>query len=136
LHRDAAGNVIMTPLEQTDIDTIVSDTSINLAIALVAIAAGISSMAPRGEGTILLTGGGIAIEPMAELLTLSAGKAGLRMAVQGLFAPSKAKGIHVATLTVSGDVRPNSAEADEVANAFWALHAQPRGDWTWEASYP
>jgi phosphotransacetylase len=59
----------------------------------------------------------------------------LRAAAQALFEPMKQRGVHVATVSVSTLVSPGSPQADAVAQAFWALHAQPGGAWTWETVY-
>jgi hypothetical protein len=47
----------------------------------------------------------------------------------------KARGIHVATVTVSRLVSPASVQAQEIAEAFWALHAQRQSEWTLETVY-
>jgi hypothetical protein len=41
-------------------------------------------MTERGSGTILFTGGGFALEPHPEYLSLSIGKAGIRALAHGL----------------------------------------------------
>ena len=93
-------------------------------------------MAPRWSGSILFTGGILATNPVADMLTLSVCKAALRCAARALFPGCAADGIHVAVLTIATAVRPASAAATAVAEAFWALHAQPRDQWPWEAAYP
>ena len=136
LHRDASGAVILKPLQQIGADAIASDIGVNLTGALVAMGAAVRHMVKRREGTILLTGGGLAVDPHYELMPLSTGKAGIRAAAQGLFLPLQAEGIHVATVTVSAGVGARSEEARQIAEAFWQLHAQPQDAWTWEVKYP
>jgi hypothetical protein len=53
-----------------------------------------------------------------------------------LFDSFKAKGIHVATVTVSSSVSPGSQDALAVAQQFWTLHSQPAGTWETEVVYP
>lgn len=89
--------------------------------ALVAVQAVAPFMFERGEGSILLTGGGFALNPLPEFLSLSIGKAGIRALAQGLFEEFKSKGVHIATVTVSTTVTPGSREAEAVADHFWAL---------------
>ena len=45
-------------------------------------------------------------------------------------------GIHVATVTVSTAVAPDSEAAEAVAELFWHLHSQPIDKWTAEVMYP
>ena len=92
-------------------------------------------MSKRGSGTILLTGGGFALEPNPEYLPLSIGKAGIRALAHGLSDSLKQKGIHIATVTVAAVVNPGSKDADAVAEHFWQLHNQPKGSWTAEVKY-
>ncbi len=117
-------------------DTFASDLMVNVGGALVAIQTIAPFMFKRGEGSILLTGGGFALSPMPQFISLSLGKAAIRALAQGLFEEFKAKGVHIATVTVSTTVTPGSPEAKAVADHFWALHAQPRDQWSWEARYP
>ena len=91
-------------------------------------------MEERRKGTVLLTGGGFALSPNAEYLTLSIGKAGIRCMVEALFPQLAAQGIHIATLTVMRVVSPGSEDAMEAAEAFWKLYSQPEGQWEWEAT--
>jgi short-subunit dehydrogenase len=135
LHYDGAGNVQMRPLSVESVDSLVSDLHINIGSALAAIRAVMSQMTAKGSGTLLLTGGGLATHPFADLLSLSIGKAGLRATAQALFQPLKAQGVHIATVTVGTSVAPDSPQARAVAEAFWALHAQPADQWTWETFY-
>src|SRR5947209_12139484 len=54
---------------------------------------------------------------------------------QALFPQLSPRGIHIATLTVSKYVAPGSPDATAAADAFWALHSQEAGQWTWEAMF-
>jgi short-subunit dehydrogenase len=92
-------------------------------------------MFERGEGSILLTGGGCALNPQFDFLSLSIGKAGIRALAQGLFEEFKSKGVHVATVTISATVTPASPEAKAVADRFWTLQSQLRDQWSWEMQY-
>lgn len=112
-----------------------TDLAVNIGGALAATQAAASGMAGRASGTILLTGGGFAIQPHPDYLSLSIGKAGIRALAQGLFENFKEKSIHIATVTVAGFVNPGSKEADAVAEHFWQLHAQPKESWTVEHIY-
>jgi len=111
------------------------DLAVNIGGALDATKAAAAEMSKRKNGTILLTGGGFALAPHPEFLSLSIGKAGIRALVLGLFEPLKKDHVHIATVTVSASVAPDSKEAKDVGELFWQLHNQPVDEWTSEASY-
>jgi len=136
LHYDDAGTLKTRTLADETIDTLVSDTKVNISSALAAVHAAVPMMTAQGHGTVLLTGGGLGVQPSADFLTLSVGKAGSRAIALALFPALKERGIHVATVTVAKLVEPGSREADEVAEAFWELHAQRLADWRAETLYP
>ena len=135
LHYNAASIRKATLAEQPR-DTFNGDLAVNIGGALVAAQAVAPKMSERGSGTILLTGGGFALQPHPDYLSLSIGKAGIRALAHGLFESFKDKGIHVATVTVSTLVSPGSEDAAAVAERFWRLHTQPKTSWTVEVTYP
>ena len=87
-------------------------------------------------GSILLTGGGLALYPSPDYPILSLAKAALRNFAQGLFPFLQAKNIHIAILTIACMVEPESKEAADIAEHYWQLVAQPIGTAAWEAVYP
>jgi len=91
-------------------------------------------MLERGSGTILLTGGAFATRPHPDYLSLRISKAGIRNLTYGIFDRFKDRGVHVAVpwLRWFRPTLPRRA----VAQAFWDLYAQPRQNWTPEATYP
>lgn len=134
LHYNAASMREASILDQPR-DSFASDLTVNVGGALVAVQAVAPLMFERGEGSILLTGGGYALDPNPQFLSLSIGKAGIRALAQGLFEGFKEKGVHVATVTVAAVVTPGSAEAKAIGDHFWALQSQPRDQWSWEVRY-
>lgn len=134
LHYNAASMRQATLLEQPS-DTFISDLAVNIGGAQAAVQAAAQKMSERGSGSILLTGGGYALEPNPDFISLSIGKAGIRALAHGLFEPLKSKGVHVATVTVAALVSPGSEDAEAVAEHFWQLHSQPQGKWHAEAKY-
>jgi short-subunit dehydrogenase len=135
LHYDADGQLQPRTLEHETVDTLTSELAVNVTSALAAIQAASDVMSARGQGTILVTGGGFGIEPTADFLNISVAKAALRAATKALFEPMQAKDIHVATVTVSKVITAGTPDCDEVAEAFFQLHAQDRSEWTWETIY-
>lgn len=134
LHYNAASMRKATITEQPR-DSFNGDLAVNIGGALVAAQAVIPKMSERETGSILLTRGGFALEPSPDYLSLSIGKAGIRAMAHGLFESLKAKGIHVATVTVAAFVDSGSNAAQAVADQFWKLHSQQKGEWTVESTY-
>jgi short-subunit dehydrogenase len=116
-------------------DSFNGDLAVNIGGALAAAQAVAPKMEVRKSGAILLTGGGFALAPSPDYLSLSIGKAGIRALAQALFEPFREKGIHVATVTVAASVSPESKEAQAVSDHFWKLYSQPTDGWTVEARY-
>jgi NAD(P)-dependent dehydrogenase (short-subunit alcohol dehydrogenase family) len=86
-----------------------------------------SVMAPRGRGSTILTGGGLAIDPRPWLsaFSLSAGKAALRNLAYALSEAFKADGVAVATVTIAGRIEEGTPFApDLIADAFWRLYLE------------
>lgn len=135
LHYDPQGQLLARPLEAESPASLVSDTQVNLIGAMAAVQAALPLLSGKPQSSVLLTSGGFGVEPSGDFLTLSVGKAGLRALAFALFDPLKRQGVHVATVTVSRLVGPDSREAAEVAQVFWRLHAQPAGQWSNEAIY-
>jgi short-subunit dehydrogenase len=105
-----------------DPERAVHDFRGNVLGALTSAQAFIPGMKARGSGTILFTGGGMAMKPVKEYASLAIGKAGIRN--------------HVATVTIAGTVRPNSSFApDTIARHFWRLHDQPKDAWELEHEF-
>jgi NAD(P)-dependent dehydrogenase (short-subunit alcohol dehydrogenase family) len=134
LHYNAASLHKATIADQPR-DTFVQDLAVNIGGALAAIQAVLHKMSERRSGTILLTGGGFALVPYPDYLSLSIGKAGIRALTLGLFESLKQKGIHIATVTVAAIVAPDSEEAAAVGEHFWRLHNQPKSAWMPEVKY-
>ena len=134
LHYNAASTRKATLSEQPR-DSFNDDLAVNIGGALVAAQAVAPKMEEQKSGAILLTGGGFALAPNPDFLSVSIGKAGIRALAHGLFEPFREKGIHVATVTVCAFVSPESKEASSVAEHFWHLYSQPKDSWTVEANY-
>lgn len=135
LHFNSASMRAAT-IETQPAETFVSDLAINIGAPLVAVQAASRDMLERGEGTILITGGALAMNPHPSYLSLSIGKAGIRSLTEGLFESFKQGGVHIGSVMVATAVPPDSAESRGVAQAFWELYAEPRSEWTAEITYP
>jgi short-subunit dehydrogenase len=135
VHYNAA-NLRQATVDSQVVNTFNSDLAVNIGGALAAVNAVNPKMEKQGSGTILLTGGGFGIYPSPDYLSLSIGKAGIRALTLGLFESNKEKNIHVATVTVCAFVSPDTQQTADIAEQFWALHNQPKSEWTAEIMYP
>ena len=101
---------------------------VNVAGALVAAQAVAPSMIARGQGAILFTGGGLALEPYPEWASLALGKAALRNLAFSLYKELAPRGIHVSVIAVCGIVAPGTPfDPALVAEEYWRLATAPRG---------
>ena len=75
------------------------------------------------NGAILVTGGGLALQPYAGYLPLSMDKAALRAMVQAISPVLKEKGIYIGTVQVTGVIGSNDHFAPiTIAEEFWKLY--------------
>jgi NAD(P)-dependent dehydrogenase (short-subunit alcohol dehydrogenase family) len=122
-------------IAQQSIEGFVQDLTTNIGSAFAAVKEASRGMLLRQAGTLLLTGGGYGITPNADFISLSVGKAGLRNLALGLFETLKGQGVHIATVTVKAQVAEHPEQTRDIADLFWALHAQPSDHWTAEAVF-
>jgi NAD(P)-dependent dehydrogenase (short-subunit alcohol dehydrogenase family) len=86
-----------------------------------------------GAGTLLVTSGGFADHPVPALASLSMGKAALRSAQTLIAAGVREDGIHAATVTIAGSVKPGTNfDPDNIAELFWTAHTDPKDAWQTE----
>jgi NAD(P)-dependent dehydrogenase (short-subunit alcohol dehydrogenase family) len=106
-------------------------------------------MLPRKRGTIFFTGATSALRGRARFAAFAAAKHGLRALSQSMARELGPKGIHVAHIVIDGPIDgafvrrtfPKLVEErlpdgilapDDIAEAYYALHAQRRSAWTHE----
>ncbi len=79
----------------------------------------------RKHGTILVTGGGLALSPMDDFLPLSMDKAALRAMCLALHDSLKKDGVFVGTVTVTGVIAPGEkCDPKLLAEDFWHLYTE------------
>jgi NAD(P)-dependent dehydrogenase (short-subunit alcohol dehydrogenase family) len=94
-------------------------------------------MQAAGRGSLLFTGGGLALAPKPGLAAAALGKAALRSLALSLGEELAPLGIHAATVTIRGYVQPGTPLApDLIAQVFWEMHLQKKDDWTPERTLP
>lgn len=131
LHYNAAGLTQHVFAQQSN-ESVAQDVSIGLTAALISMRMAASEMAKRQQGTILLTGGGLALNPTIDYLTLGACKAALRNAVRAMAKSPLGKELNTSILTINQAIRSGTPDADNVADAFWRMYEAPRDQWVWE----
>jgi NAD(P)-dependent dehydrogenase (short-subunit alcohol dehydrogenase family) len=109
---------------------LVADFQVNVAGALAAVRAVLPGMRAAGQGSLIFTGGGLALDPTGwpAAASLAIGKAGLRSLGQSLHAELAPEGLHAGSVTVAGQVAPGTPfDPDRIAQAFWDFHQDPPG---------
>lgn len=111
-------------------DALTRDFKVNVAGVMTAVNLVLPDMEKKGEGTILLTGGGFALAPNPDYGSLAIGKAGIRNLAQSLNEALKEKQIFVGTVTVCGLVSEQSIQHSpkNIADKFWQLYTE-RSSW-------
>lgn len=102
-------------------------------------------MATRGSGTILFTGATASLRGSAQFFNLAVGKFGLRALAQSMARELGPKGVHVAHVTIDGQIAgpyyadlakqrgPDALlDPDGIAETYYQLHRQPRSTWSLE----
>lgn len=111
-----------------DVETIRRELDVNVIGALVAAQRVAPGMVARGEGAIIFTGGGLALEPYPEWTSLALGKAALRNLSFSLYKELAPRGVHVAVVAVCGIVEAGGPfDPDRIAAEYWRLATAPRG---------
>jgi NADP-dependent 3-hydroxy acid dehydrogenase YdfG len=105
-------------------DGLTRDFKVNVAGVLTVVNLVASDMEKKGKGTILLTGGGFALEPNPDFGSLAIGKAGIRNLAASLHIALKPKNIFVGTVTVCGIVKQDAEKHNpkNIAEQFWNLY--------------
>jgi NAD(P)-dependent dehydrogenase (short-subunit alcohol dehydrogenase family) len=108
----------------------------NCTGALVCAQEVLPAMRKRGRGTLIFTGGGLALKPQYKLASLSLGKGAVRTLAFLLADELEPEGIHVATVTVDGFVKPGTPlDPDIIAEEYWKLHLEDKAPWTREVLF-
>ena len=104
--------------------------AVNVVGAIVAAQLAAPLMRAGGGGTILFTGGHLADDPGPEWGTLSLGKVTLRAVAVILAKQLAAVPVHVANVTIAGDVAGGGPfDPDRIGDAYWRIHAEPVEVW-------
>ncbi len=106
-------------------------------------------MLPNGGGTLIFTGATASLRARPPFTAFASAKAGLRAVAHGMAREFGSQGLHVGHIVIDGvidgdqvnsrlpQVKEHLGEAgmlqpDDIAEAYWMLHTQPRSAWTLE----
>lgn len=118
---NAGSNTVSEP-STLDEKGLLSDFTVNVVGALRCAQHVIPGMVERKSGTILFTGGMLALNPVSSRASASISKAGLRNLSFTLADELAAHGINVGTVTVGGVVQPGTYfDPDLIAESYWEL---------------
>lgn len=103
-------------------ETLTQDFQLNVANALLSVQV-LHADLKATQGAVLLTGGGFALTPYPAYGSLSLGKAALRNLAFQLHERLKDDGIYAGTLTILGNVSPDSPTHSpaQLAELFWQM---------------
>jgi NAD(P)-dependent dehydrogenase (short-subunit alcohol dehydrogenase family) len=104
---------------------------------------------PAGGGTLIFTGATASMRARPPFTAFASAKAGLRAVAHGMAREFGKQGLHVGHIVIDGvidgdqvnsrmpQIKENLGEAgmlqpDDIAQAYWMLHTQPRSAWTLE----
>ncbi|OAB44420.1 SDR family NAD(P)-dependent oxidoreductase [Paenibacillus glacialis] len=113
-----------TPQTLTDTE-LLEHFKVNVLGALTSAQQVIPDLIEQKRGTILFTGGGLALAPSPTYTSLSIGKAGVRALAFALAEDLNPHGIHVGTVTIAGYVSKGTFyDPDIIAERYWELHTK------------
>ena len=121
---------VMTPGLPFDIEPaeLHAHLSVDVVGALVAARVVAPDMIERGEGTVIFTGGGLALEPYPEWTALAVGKSALRSLALALYKQLAPLGVHVSVVAICGIVEQGGPfDPGLIAEEYFRLATDARG---------
>jgi NAD(P)-dependent dehydrogenase (short-subunit alcohol dehydrogenase family) len=106
-------------------------------------------MVPKGGGTLIFTGATASTRARPPFTAFASAKAGLRAVAHGMAREFGKDGLHVGHVVIDGVIDGEQVNSklpqikerlgeggmllpDDIAEAYWMLHSQPRSAWTLE----
>ncbi|MFX1376162.1 MAG: SDR family NAD(P)-dependent oxidoreductase [Promethearchaeota archaeon] len=132
-----AARLKMRNVLQERFESLVTDFKVNVAGVLTAVQEVLPAMQAKKEGTILITGGHLGIEPHKEFASLSLGKGALINLVKTLAAELTSQNIHVASVIICGLIKPEDEKYNPsaIAENYWKLYTQKKEGFEVEILY-
>lgn len=114
---------------QVSAEAVNADFRVSVTGAITAAQAVVPAMKAAGSGTILLTGGGLALHPNAQAASLSLGKTGLRSLAFMLAQELRPAGIRVSTITIAGYIQTGTHfDPLRIAEVYWQAASDGKSD--------
>lgn len=111
--------------EEKDVNLLMNRYMVDVAGAYHAVQQVLGEEFSKKNGTVLVTGGGLAMYPMYDYLPLSMDKAALRAMCLALHEELKKQNVFVGTVTVTGTIAPGEAcDPALLAEDFWKLYTE------------
>lgn len=132
-----AARLKMRNILEERFESLVTDFKVNVAGVLTTVQEVLPTMLAKKEGTILITGGHLGIEPHKDLASLSIGKGALINLVKILAAELHPKNIHVASVIICGIINPEDEKHNPsaIAENYWNLYTQNKENFEVERLY-
>ena len=119
------GNTNNVSLEEIDANLLVDRYVVDVAGAYQCIRLLNTKEFSDKNGAILITGGGLALQPCGKYLPLSIDKAALRAMVQAMAPILNEKGIYIGTIQVTGTIGSNEYfSPKKIADKYFELYTQ------------
>ena len=127
----------MKPIASETWETVKAQLDVNVGGAFHVLKMFVPKFKARNSGKIFITGGGLALQPMMRILALGIGKAAMRNMVLAVAQEARNTTVHIATLTVSGFVKPEDPKNSPklIAEQYWRLYEQQPGQYETEVVY-
>ncbi len=104
---------------------LMDDLNVNVVGALRSALEIVPELIERRSGTILFTGGGLALNPSSQLASLSIGKSALRSLAYSLGEELASHGVYVGTVTIDGSIEKNGRfDPELIARIYWDMHVE------------
>ena len=111
--------------EAKDVDLLMKRYLVDVGGAYHAIQQVLGEEFSQKKGAILVTGGGLSVDPSADYLPLSMDKAALRIMCLALYKKLKEQNVYVGKLTVTGAIKPGEkCDPALLAEDFWKLYTE------------
>lgn len=114
-------------------EALASDLMTNVGGAVFALQAVLPRMRERNAGTVILSGGGLAVDPWPGFMSLSIGKAGLRALALALGKDPTLADIHIVHAVLAATIAPDVGS--QIAELYWDLANEPRSSWQSEVTF-
>lgn len=144
-----AGNMVLGELHEMEVSRFEQAWRVGCLGGFLVGREAVRRMLPNERGTVIFTGATASLRGRANTGAFASAKAGLRAIAQSMARAYGPRGIHVAHVVVDGAIRGEKVlnafpqirerlgdegmlDVEDLANAFWMLHCQPRTTWTHE----